>query len=201
MNLIVGMTGGPGTGKSTVLRMLGGLGAETLDVDLIVHKLLRPETRMYRRIVRFFGRDILKKNREIDRRLLGKAVFSEPPLRKKLEDIIHPPVIREMRETLRLFKRKRGILVLEVPLLYEKELKNMFDKIIVVSSSQKAQRERLRKDLRLPLKEIMMRIGSQMSLRKKEKLADYVIKNSSTLSGLKKKVKSIWSEIRQGQEI
>ena len=198
--VIVGLTGSFGTGKSTVGKIFAQFGARVIDADKIVHKITRPKTLTYRKIVNNFGRDILKKNNFIDRKKLGVKVFSSKVDLRRLCRIIHPPVINEIKRNINQIKKSnpRAIVVIDAPLLLEANLQELVDKLIVVKTTHATQIARCIKKWGFSKSEVLKRIKSQLPLREKVKLADYVVDNNLSLSYTKTQVKDIWKELKGG---
>jgi dephospho-CoA kinase len=187
--LILGLTGSFGSGKTTVAKIFASFGAELIGADAIAHEITRPGTPVYKRIVRVFGKDIIKKNRHIDRHKLAKAVFNNRNLLAKLNSITHPQIIRVIRNGLKHARSK--IVVLDAPLLIEAGLGSLVDKIIVVKANSKEQIKRLLKKTALAKKDIIKRIKSQLSISHKVRLADFVIDNSGTIVETRRQVEQI----------
>lgn len=197
--LLVGVTGSFGSGKTAAARMLRGLGASCLDADRIYHQLIRPGTLVYKRIVSVFSRQILKRNRQIDRKKLAKMVFSNKGALKRLSQITHPAVIKEIKLILIKLKKhkKNKVIVIDAPLLIEAGLTGMLDKLIVVNLNKKNQLLRCRKHRQMSDFEIIKRVRSQAPLRKKLKLADFIIDNNGTLKQTQKQVSVIWKKLKR----
>jgi len=193
---IIGVTGVFGSGKSTVSRIFKSYGSNIIDADRIAHKCLLPGTKTYKAIVNFFGRGILKARHKIDRRKLGKLVFANPRLLDKLNSMIHPRVIREIK--VRIRELKKGIVVLDAPLLLEAGLKKVVDDLIVVIIGRDELIRRMLKKTSLQRAEVLKRVKSQIPLRKKKHAADFIIDNSGTIRETKKQVKRIISKIQGG---
>jgi len=193
---IIGLTGGLGTGKSTVAAMLKDKGARVVDADKIVHHLLSSRNACSRKVVAAFGKGILSGS-GVDRRKLADIVFRFPSKRQRLERIVHPFVREEMlREIERWEKQKRQrVLVLEVPLLFEAGMDAWVDMIMTVRCAQKAAVERAAKRLNIPRNEALRRIKAQMPLKEKTRLSDIIINNSMTLGKTKKQVEQAWKNI------
>ena len=187
--IVLGLTGSFGSGKTTVARIFKSFGAKVIDADRLAHRYLSAGTDTYKKIIRVFGSGILKKDRAIDRAKLAAAVFNHQGLLRKLNRIIHPEVIRDIRRKIR--KTKAGLIVLDVPLLIEAGLIGLADKIIVVKISREKQIRRLVEKTHLSKKNILKRIKSQIPLAKKIRLADFVIDNSATIRETRKQVKEI----------
>ncbi len=192
--IILGLTGSFGSGKSSVAAMLKSLGAEVIDADMLAHRCLRPSTPSYRRIVKIFGTRILNPDKTVNRKKLAAVVFNDRGLLSKLNSIIHPGVISSIKGRIRRAKAK--IVALDAPLLIEAGLTSLADKIIVVSLNQGVQVRRLRKKFNLRKSEILKRIAFQAPMRKKIRLADFIIDNNGTIAQTKRQVKNIWEEIK-----
>jgi len=192
--MIIGVTGSFGSGKTTVARMFKVLGAKIIDADIIARSVIRPGTRIYKKIIATFGRGILKKDKKIDRAKLANIVFNNKERLKLLNEIVHPPVIRIIKGRLQV--KSKGAIVLDAPLLIEAGLLNLVDKLIVVKTDRKLQIKRLLDKSLLSKSEISKRIKAQVSLRKKIRLADFVIDNSATLKTTKKQAQKIWAELQ-----
>jgi len=177
--LVLGVTGSFGSGKTSVAGIFKSFGAEIVDADKLARKSMASGSRAYKRVIRAFGKDILSKNKAIDRRKLAGIVFNNKKLLKKLNSIIHPGVTRAIKSRIRDSRSK--VLVLDVPLLIESGLKALVDKIVVIKISRAKQRKRLRKKTGLSREEISERIKSQIPQSAKLRLADFIIDNSGTI--------------------
>lgn len=193
--LVVGLTGGFATGKSTVAAMFARLGAKVIDTDKIVHKEMRRGGRCHAPIIRAFGRQVAGKD-GIDRKKLGEIVFADRRKLKRLERIVHPKVRSGINEELKKY-RGREIAVIEVPLLFEAGFDRYVDTTIVVTASRRSQVERSRRSLKVTRTEAMRRISAQMPLRDKIRRADIIIDNSKTKTQTHKQVKAIWQKLTQ----
>ncbi len=193
--LIVGVTGSFGTGKSTVAGFFKKQGARVFDADKIAHEALSVR---YKKIVKIFGKGILKKDKEIDRKKLAKVVFGNRELLTTLNSIVHPYVIKRIKEGVKKIRRlkTKTVVVLDVPLLIEAGLQGLVDKVIVVKAGSRQQVERCRKSYGLCRNEALARIHSQMPIRKKIRFADFVIDNSKSKERTKGEVRKIWERIR-----
>ena len=187
--VILGVTGTFGSGKSTVANMFKSFGAELIDADKIAHRVIRPGSEIYKKIINAFSRSILKKNKTIDRKKIAKAVFKDKKLLQKLNRIIHPEVIKIIEN--QICASTKDIVVLDAPLLIEAGLERLVDKLIVVSIHKKKQIERALKKASLSEADILKRIKAQIPLKDKIRLADFVIDNSSTIGKTRKQVVSI----------
>lgn len=190
--ITIGLTGGVATGKSTVSEMLRQSGVEVINSDELAHQAMLPEGPAYNQIVTEFGPKVLLPDGKINRRLLGEIVFKDQAARKRLEGIIHPIVIKEIKEELENYEKSGApMVVVEVPLLFEVNLTDLFDYIWVVSSSYERQLQRILQRDRLTEDEAKDRIAAQWSLEEKEKRADAVIHNNNGLNWLEKQVSTL----------
>ena len=199
MALIVGLTGGIVGGKSTVASMFKDLGAKIIDADKLGHSVILPHKPAWKKIVKLFGKDILKNDLTVDRGKLGKIVFTNQALLKKLNEITHPEITKIIKKEINLAKDKtrsqEKILIIDAALIYEAKIDRLMDKIIVVYINEDEQVKRLVKRDNLSKEEALQRIKSQMPMKEKVKIADYVIDNSNSLGKTKKQVEKIWQEL------
>ena len=197
--LRVGLTGGIGTGKSTVGLMFVELGCHLIDADQVTHQLFQPGQSVYKAVVREFGERILAPDRTINRRVLGEIVFNDPEARSKLNALVHPAVIQHQRDWLKEMETKdpEGISIVDAALMIEVGTYKHYDKIIVVTCAAEVQKQRLHARSGLSEEQIEVRIGSQMPLEEKVKYADFVIDNSGTLSATRNQVQQVNSKLRE----
>jgi dephospho-CoA kinase len=191
--LVLGVTGSFASGKSSVARILKGRGVEIIDADKLAHACLRPGHSCHRRIKAHFGATGRKK--------LGEIVFNDRSELKKLNSIIHPEVIRQIKS--RIARSRAEIIILDAPLLIEAGLKNIVDKLIVVSITGKERIKRLRLRSGLKSSQIMKRLKAQIPLSAKLRAADFIIDNSGTLDETRKQVRKIAQQVlprRVGKE-
>jgi dephospho-CoA kinase len=187
--IILGLTGGFGTGKTTVAGILKAYGARVIDADKIAHSLLKKGTPAYKKIVMNFGRAVQNSDGSINRAKLGAKVFAKESSRKKLNRIMHPEIIKVMMAALRSIKK--GVVVLDAPLLLEAGLGKIADKLIVVTASRENQMRRIQKSKHISKAQILKRIHSQMPLLDKVRRADFVIDNNGAVSQTRKQVQVI----------
>ena len=192
--LVIGVTGGVGTGKSTVAKMLGELGARVLDADAMAHETMRPGSMVWRRIVETFGQGITHPDRTINRQALADAIFSDPDVRRRLEEIVHPQVLKDIKRQLHAWKKngRRLVVVLDVPLLLEAGLANLVDFVIVVRATPEVQRARLMDRRGWSSEEIERRAAAQWPLERKAAQADAVVENSGVASETRRQVRHLW---------
>jgi len=199
MALIVGLTGGIVGGKSTVASMFRDLGAKIIDADKLGHSVILPYKPAWKKIVKLYGKDILRNDLTIDREKLGKTVFTNQILLKKLNEITHPEIIKIIKKEINSAKNKshnqEKILMVDAALIYETKIDKFMDKIIVVYIDKDEQIKRLIKRNNLSKDEASQRIKSQIPMEIKVEMADYVIDNNNSLDKTKKQVVKIWEEL------
>ena len=192
---LIGLTGTFGSGKSTVAKLFGKWGALVINADELAHAALEKGSKSYQKIVQEFGAAVLNGEGRMDRRKLASVVFSNALTRRKLEQIIHPYVFAEIQR--RLKRIRRGVVVIEVPLLFETGFDRRLDRTVTVGASKRVLFRRLRSKRNLINKEIEMRIKAQMPLVLKKKRSDFTINNSNGLHQTAKQAKQIWSRIKK----
>ena len=197
---VIGLTGGIGTGKSEVSRLLGELGAEVIEADKVAHEAYEPATPGWREVVEAFGEGVLNADGRIDRKRLGGIVFDDEQARERLNGIVHPIVRRLLEERISKLKREgTRVAVIEVPLLVEaikqqSRWTRMLDEIWVVTAPENDVVERVRARSGLDETAIRARIGSQATERERIEFADAVIDNGGSLEGLRREVTNLWRE-------
>lgn len=196
--IVIGLTGGVATGKSTVAKLFKQCGAIVIDADALARDVVQPGKPAWREIVRCFGTDIQHADKTIDRQALGQIVFQNRTKLRQLERIIHPRVAREQQRLTRQVAKNdpKAVVVYDVPLLFEAGIDKRVDKTIVVTADQEAQIARLKKRNGLARAEAIRRIKSQMSLAKKRGLADYVLDGMRAPRSLAKSVRQLYTSFR-----
>jgi dephospho-CoA kinase len=192
--MVIGITGGYCTGKSQVARIFSKFGAEVIDLDKLAHKTLEPHTKIYKKIIKEFGKDILVSNR-INHFLLAQKVFDNKKRLAKLNSIIHPVVVKQMLGLRKKFSKKNKVIVVEAPLLFEAGLKKYFDYIVVVKTDKDTQIRRAIKKTGFSREDVLRRINSQWPIGRKISQADFVIDNSKNIIGTNRQVREIWEMI------
>ncbi|PIW64210.1 MAG: dephospho-CoA kinase [Candidatus Omnitrophica bacterium CG12_big_fil_rev_8_21_14_0_65_50_5] len=195
--VIVGVTGGLGTGKSTVARMFMDLGAHRVDADELARQCLESGTDNFRRVVEIFGGGIIE-NGEINRAKVAEIVFRDSEKLEQLESIVHPFVHTETRRLIEEIKRKdpQAVVIWDIPLLFEKKLDGDADTVVVVAAEENQQNERAVKGLKISPEDAARRIKKQMFLDDKIKRADFVIRNDGSLDNTRQQVADIWKQLK-----
>ncbi len=196
---IVSLTGGVASGKSLVLRTFANLGAYAIDCDALSREVVIPCSKAWWEIVRLFGKGILKRDLEIDRKKLREIVFSDLKKRKALEKIIHPEVKRKCAERIEAIKKiesePQTLVVVDVPLLIETGMHAEFDMVIVVYVSEETQIRRVMERDGLTKTKARKMIALQMPLKAKLKFADIVITNEGTREATEKQVRRVFAAL------
>jgi dephospho-CoA kinase len=191
---VLGLTGGIGSGKSLVAEMFRDLGAEVIDADQLAREVVEPGQPALQEIASTFGQEVLLPDGRLDRGALGRIIFTNPAARGKLNAITHPP-IRERMEALVAARQSRpGLLILDIPLLYENDRLRAVEKVVVVWVDADTQEGRLRHRDGLGLEEARQRIAAQIPLGVKRDRADLVIDNSGTLEATRRQVEAIYRQ-------
>ena len=197
---VIGLTGGIGTGKSTVSGLLNELGAEVIEADKVAHAAYEPDTPGWQKVVEAFGEGVLDADCKVDRTALGGIVFGDEEARKRLNAIIHPIVRRLLEESITGLGRDGArVAVVEVPLLIEaikqqSQWTKMLDEIWVVTAPAEQVIARVRARSDLDETAIRARIESQVTERERNEYADAIIENSGSLEGLRCEVTNLWRE-------
>ena len=194
--LLVGLTGGIGSGKSTVASMLEERGAVVFDADQFARQAVASGTPGFRRVVETFGRRVVGEDGDLDRAKLAEIVFEDDDDRRRLEAIVHPEVGRLLHQSLEPYRDTDRIVVYAVPLLVESHLESMFDVVVVVTASEATRVERLVRR-GLPEDDARSRIRAQLSDAEREAVADAVIPNEGTEQDLEGRVEALWSSLRE----
>lgn len=196
MPKIIGLTGGIGSGKSTVARLMKKLGACVIDTDILAHEVYEPGTKAWGEIVNTFGRQVVAQNGQIDRRILGDIVFKNTAALKTLNRITHPAVLERTRTLIDECRaRVEPVVLLEVPLLIEAGWEKIVDEVWVVVASKQKILERLKRQRGFDEELISVRMRSRLSDDSLKKHADIIIVNDRSLSHLKKQIEEQWKRL------
>ena len=196
--LKVGLTGGIGTGKTTVARMFADLSCDVLDADSITRSLFAPGQPVNRAVVEAFGPTVVAPDGSINRAVLGELIFHDSALREKLNSIVHPAIIQRQAAWGQEVAAQdpRAIAIVEAALMVEVGTYRNYDKLIVVTCSPEIQRLRIKERSDLTDEQIESRIASQMPLDEKAKYADFVVDNSGTLENTRRQVEAVLEQLR-----
>jgi dephospho-CoA kinase len=192
---IIGLTGNIATGKSTVGRMLGDLGARYIDADEIAHQVIAVGGGAFQDIVAAFGAGVLDANGEIDRRRLGGIVFSDATRLRQLEEIVHPVVLHHISQILATASEE--VVVLDAIKLLESGLSRVCDAVWVVTAPKEQQLDRLVRKRGLSTDEALSRINAQPPPEEKLRWADVAIDNGGSLVSTRRQVKAAWAAARR----
>ncbi len=193
---VIGLTGGIGSGKSTVSKFLTELGAIIIDADRIGHEAFEPNTEAYREVVKTFGKEILSPSGEIDRHKLGSIIFANHQARAKLNKIMHPRIYDTVKAKIEEFRRRAlSAVVIEAPLLIEAGWAKLVDEVWVTVAPQQTVLERLTKGTGLTKAQSLARIRAQLTTEERIKHADVIIDTNCTLDELKTKVRELWQKL------
>ena len=193
--ILIGLTGGIGSGKSEVARMLTERGAEVIDADLIVRELQRPGAEVYEKMVELFGPEVVGADKSLDRTAIAKKVFADESLLKTLNQLIHPIVRRVMNERVESFRNTDKIVVLDIPLLVENPREGL-DGVLVVDLDSELAVKRLVEQRNMNAEDARARIAKQATREQRLALADHVIDNSGDRDALLQKVDLAWLWIK-----
>lgn len=196
--LIVGLTGGLATGKTTIAKIFNTLGAVIIDADKIAREVVEPYSPAWEKIKEYFGTKILNDDLTINRKLLADLIFNNETHRRKLNEITHPIIIQRIKEEIEKIRKngKGKIIIIDAPLLIEAGMISMVDKIIVVTAEETTQIKRVMQRDNLSKYAAKKRISAQMPLSEKVKLADFVINTDCHKTELEKEVKKIWDKLK-----
>jgi len=197
MMKVIGLTGGIGSGKSTVSQLLSDLGAVVLDADKVGHQAYQPGTETWREVVAAFGREIVASDGSIDRKKLGPIVFGDSEALARLNQIMHPRMYDMMADQIEEY-RQQGVevVVLEAAVLLEAGWTPLVDEVWVTVASESTVVRRVRERTGLSEEQVRSRIHSQLSNEERTKEASVVIDNDGSLDELRAKVEGLWEGLR-----
>lgn len=180
----IGLTGGIASGKSTVASILVERGAVLVDADRIAREVVLPGTELLEQVANRFGQAILNPDGSLNRKKLGEIVFADDAARKDLEGLLHPQIRLRMKQRMQEAEDTDPgrLVVVDVPLLYESGLQQMFEQVMVVYVPRPKQLERLMARDGITAAQAEQRLNAQMDIEKKRELADIVINNEGSLT-------------------
>lgn len=193
--ILIGLTGGIGSGKSEVARLLTARGAEVIDADLIVRELQQPGAEVYEKMVELFGQEVVGADRSLDRVAIAQKVFIDESLLKALNQLIHPIVRRVMNERVESFRNTDKVVVLDIPLLVENP-RDGLDGVLVVDLDIEIAVKRLVEQRNMNADDARARIAKQATREQRLAIANHVIDNSGDRDALLQKVELAWSWIK-----
>ena len=201
-HLLVAITGGIASGKSSVSKMLEDLGSPIIDYDVIAREIVEPGKPAWKDIVAYFGEQVLKQDRQIDRKKLSDIVFQDIEKRKKLESFTHPRIIDEAgRRADEIAETDpNAIIQVAVPLLFEINLQYKFHKVLLVYVPREILLERLIKRDGITREAAESILKAQMPIDEKLGYADFVIHNEGTLEETRRQVEQVWEELKRIQK-
>jgi dephospho-CoA kinase len=194
----IGLTGNIASGKSEVARMLADRGATVIDADLLAREAVEPETQAFRDIIKRWGKDVMNDDGGLDRAALRRIVFADQSELDALNRIVHPLVTRlRDREIAQARDRGDPIVICVIPLLFERNIVDEFDAIVLVDAPRPLRLERMVAARGMEATEAMNMIASQMPAELKRARADYVIENNGSLQDLERDVNALWSSLQR----
>ena len=189
---VLGLTGGIGSGKSMVAEMFVQLGAEVIDADRLARDVVEPGQSALREIIDTFGQDILLPDGRLNRSQLAATIFADAVARQRVNAITHPPIRARMEKEVAARRQRSGVLILDIPLLYENGRTDIVEKVIVVWVDPQTQLQRITQRGGLSLDEARLRIAAQMPLDDKRARADDVIDNRGDRENTRRQVEAIY---------
>jgi len=199
---LLGVTGGIATGKTTVVNLLQEKGAPVIDFDLLARTVVGPDKPAWKDIVAYFGEQVLREDRCLDRKKLSDIVFQDLEKRKKLEGFTHPRIlgefIRELDEI--VSGNPESIILVDIPLLIEQNLQYLFHKLLVVYVPEERQLQRLMNRDGISREEAAGLLKAQLPIEEKVGYADFVIHNEGSLEETRRQVDELWETLRQIQK-
>lgn len=198
--MIIGLTGGIGTGKSTVSAMLKAKGIMVIDSDQIAREVVEPGSKALAQIVAHFGQEVLLPDGRLNRKTLGARVFGNEEERKRLMEITHPAIFAETEKRIsEAQKNGEALIVLDSPLLIETGRYKQTDLVVLVYADEETQLQRIMRRDNLTEEEARNRIIAQMPIDEKRQYADIIIDNRGTIEELEVQVAQLLNRLRLGE--
>lgn len=192
--IVIGLTGGIGTGKSEAARILQGMGAVLISADQVGHEAYKPYSEIWQEVVKAFGEEILQPDGGIDRKKLGSIVFSDPQQLVRLNQIMHPRMARLVARQIEGLRQEGApVVVVEAALLFEAGWDSLVDEVWATDSALEVVINRLQARNGLSEEEIRKRINSQMPVKERLARSDVVINNSGDVASLERAIQSLWN--------
>ena len=193
--ILIGLTGGIGSGKSEVARLLVARGAEVIDADQIVRELQQPGAEVYDAMIKMLGQEIVSTDKSLDRTKIAGQVFADESMLKKLNELVHPIVRRVMNERVESFRDTDKVVVLDIPLLVENPRPGL-DGVLVVDLDTQIAIQRLVEQRQMKLEDAQARVAKQATREQRRAIAGHVIDNSGDRQALEASVDRAWTWIR-----
>ena len=199
--MLLGVTGGIASGKTVVAKMLEGLGAPLIDFDVLARQVVEPGKPAFTQIVDYFGKEVLQGDGTLDRKKLSGIVFQDTEKRNQLEGFTHPPIYETFLKRVHAVTEKdpEAIIQAVVPLLIEKNLRSIFDKVLVVYVPREKQIARLVERVGISEEEATHMLKVQLPINEKLAYADFVVHNEGSMEETKKQVEEVWLELKRLQ--
>jgi dephospho-CoA kinase len=197
--LIVALTGGIGSGKSSIAKMFKDEGAYVIDFDYLARVVVEPDKPAWKKIIDYFGPEILSPDRTLNRSVLAEIVFSDIKSRKALEGFTHPRIFEKRDTLIKDIKKKdpKAIVIVDIPLLFELSLKKKYDKVILVYVSRDVQIKRAIKRGVLTKEGVEKRLKTQIPIEEKKLLSDYIINNEGSMKNTRDQVRKVVHELKK----
>lgn len=192
--LIVGLTGGIGSGKTTVSNLFNDLGINVIDTDVIAHDLVNNDKSVVHEIISLFGNDILNDDDSINRKKLAAIIFSKKKYKQQLEAVLHPKIRQQVKKQIQNHNQNSAppkYVIVVIPLLFETEFNDLIDRVLVVLSDEAVRIQRIQQRDHRDLNEIQSIIASQVSDKRRISGADDIIENNSDLTELEPQIKKL----------
>lgn len=195
--LVVGLTGGIASGKSTVSNLLKNMGAVIIDADVLARQAVEPGEEAWHKIKEYFGVQAINDDGFLNRKRIGEIVFNDVAKRKLLNSIIHPEVMAKTKELIDFYKNEgqAPLIVVDAPLLIEAGMQKLVDEVWVVSVNRELQVKRVMERDKLSREAALQRLGAQISTAEKLKYANRIIDNNLDLKHTISQVQEIWREV------
>lgn len=200
--ILIGLTGGPGVGKSEIAKLLARRGAEVIHADRIGHEVLDQDDQVQRRVVNLLGTAVIGNSGRPDRQRIRAIVFQDLEKMAGYNRIVHPPLLRKLKEQLRRFEQSRRLrmVVVDAALIFEWGIADWFDIVVVADAPRQTRLRRLRQS-GISHRDAIRRIALQIPQREKAQLADYVMHNNSTKRQLAREVERFLGSLRLPLEL
>lgn len=196
--LVIAVTGGMGTGQSSVCQFLHYLGAKAINADKIAKREIENNAAVQKELKKTFGAKIFYPNGKLNRKLLARLAFADEAKTVRLNKIVHPQMVSRIIEIIESARDsgRYSMIVVDAALIFELSLENMFDAVVVVTSKMQNRLERIKLRDKLSDKEISDRMSKQIPIEDKMQWADYLIENNGTLKQLEENTKKLFHQLK-----